>query len=513
MAGPNATPQEIDINELLNSVPSAAQPSGLDVWAQGNLAEMLKQAKTPEQTQTWQDALQASMQNFPKSAMAQAQGIGQAIMHPLQTAQGLIDIPAGALNRAFPSTIGALSQASNPEATARANQTYDSLIDSYKEKYGSEQGFKTALSTDPVGVLMDLATVVSPLSGGLKKMGVRPLAAAGDLTASGLGMTTGVGKEAVTNAFKAGLEGDQTFMQNLRGKVPMQDALDAAKQGLENIKQQKNAQYRSGMIDITNDKNILDFADVDKALNDAQKLNTFKGQIVNQRGYETYQKMQDIVNHWKTLDPAEYHTPEGFDSLKKTLGGIADSIPREEKTAAMAASQVYNKVKQTINNQAPTYSEVMKNYADASDQIREIEKTFNLRDPFTADTALRKLQSITRNNVNTNYGQRVDLAKQLEAQGGVPFINALSGQAMSSFVPRGLAGNIGGIGTLGASYLANPMAIGMLPFQSPRLIGEAAYGLGRGSGVAGQALSNVPLGPTSGTALMNLLPQLYKGQQ
>ena len=134
MADPNAAPQEIDINELLNAVPSAAQPSGLDVWAQGNLAEMLKQAKTPEQTQTWQDALQASMQNFPKSAMAQVEGIGHAIMHPLQTAQGLIDIPSGALNKAFPSTIGALSQASNPEAAARANQTFDSLVGSYKEK-------------------------------------------------------------------------------------------------------------------------------------------------------------------------------------------------------------------------------------------------------------------------------------------------------------------------------------------------------------------------------------------
>ena len=511
MADLSAAPQEIDINELLNSVPTA-QPSGLDVWAQGNIEEMLKQAKTPEQAQSWQDALQASMRNFPKSAAAQAQGIGHAIMHPLQTAQGLIDIPAGALNRAFPGTIGALSQASNPEATARANQTYDSLIDSYKEKYGSEQGFKTALSNDPVGVLMDLATVASPVSGGLKQMGIRPLAAAGDLTAAGLGMTTGVGKEAVTNAFKAGLEGDQTFMQNLRGQVPMQDALDAAKQGLENIKQKKNAQYRSGIMDITNDKSILDFSDVDQALADAQKLSTYKGQIKNQRGYETYQKMKDVVDSWKTLDPAEYHTPEGFDALKQALGGIADSIPYEERTAAATASQVYNKVKQAINDQAPTYSEVMKNYADASDQIREMEKTLSLKQGFSADTALRKLQSLTRNNVATNYGQRLDLAKQLEAQGGVPFINALSGQAMQSSMPRGLA-TLGGIGTLIASRLANPMALGMLPFQSPRLVGEAAYGLGRGAGVAGQAMANVPLGPTSGTALMNLLPQLSKGQQ
>jgi hypothetical protein len=510
MADPNAAPQEIDINELLNSVPTA-QSSGLDVWAQGNLEEMLKQAKTPEEKQSWQDALQASMRNFPKSAAAQVQGIGQAIMHPLQTAQGLIDIPAGALNKAFPGSIGAMSQASNPEATARANQAFDSLVGSYKEKFGSEEGFKHALANDPVGLLMDLATVVSPVSGGLRKMGVRPLAAAGDLTASGLGMTTGVGKEAVTNAFKAGMEGDPTFMQNLRGQVPMQDALDAAKQGLENIKQKKNAQYRSGIMDITNDKSILDFANIDQALADAQKLSTFKGQIKNQRGYETYQKMKDVVDNWKTLDPANYHTPEGFDALKQALGGIADSIPYEERTATATASQVYNKVKKAINDQAPTYSEVMKNYADASDQIREMEKTLSLKQGFSADTALRKLQSLTRNNVSTNYGQRLDLAKQLEAQGGVPFINALSGQAMQSAMPRGLA-QLGGIGALGGA-ISNPAYLAALPFQSPRLVGTAAYGLGRGAAGAEKALANVPLGPTSGTALINLLPQMYKEQQ
>jgi hypothetical protein len=510
MADLNAAPQEIDINELLNSVPTA-QPSGLDVWAQGNIEEMLKQAKTPEQAQSWQDALQASMRNFPKSAAAQVQGIGHAIMHPLQTAQGLIDIPAGALNRAFPENIGAMSQASNPEATARANQTFDSLVSSYKERYGSEQGFKQALANDPASVLMDLATIVSPVSGGLRKIGIRPVEAAGNLGASAAGMVTGVGKEPFANAYKSGVTKDSTFLQNLQGQVPMQDALDAAKQGLENIKQKKNAQYRSGIMDITNDKSILDFSDVDQALADAQKLSTYKGQIKNQSGYETYQKMKDVVDKWKTLDPAEYHTPEGFDALKQTLGGIADPIPYEERTAAATASQVYNKVKKTINDQAPTYADVMKNYADASEQIREMEKTLSLKQGFSADTALRKLQSLTRNNVNTNYGQRLNLAKELEAQGGVPFINALSGQALQSSMPRGLA-QLGGIGALGGA-LSNPAYLAALPFQSPKLMGLAAYGLGRGVGSAERAMANVPLGPTSGTALMNLLPQLSKGQQ
>jgi len=498
--------QEYDINALLNSAPSTAQEYDINslLNAQGNAG--------PASSMQWKDVPLAAARNLPSSAMKMGSDLWNAVTHPLQTATNLVDIPAGALNRAFPNTIGALAQSTTPDVTARTNNAYDQLVNMYKQRYGSEEGFKQALAKDPASVIADVATLAAPVSGGLKAAGIRPGAAMGKLASSGLGMTTGVGEESVARAFGAGAAGDQSFMQNLKGNVPMQDVLDTAKQNLQNLKVQKNADYRSGMVDIKKDKSVLDFGGIDQALNDAQKMTTFKGQIKNPNGYQVMQQIQDEVNNWKNLNPTEYHTPEGFDALKQKIGDIAQSIPYEQKTAKMVADQVYNKVKNTITDQAPAYGKVMSDYSVASDTISEMQKALSLGDKASADTAMRKLQSLTRNNVNTNYGNRLNLAKQLEEQGGTPFLNALAGQSMQSLAPRGLAG-LGGIGTIGASYLANPAALGMLPLQSPRLVGTGAYRAGQAYGAASRGMGKIPLDATQGTTLLNLLPQMAQPQQ
>jgi hypothetical protein len=87
------------------------------------------------------------------------------------------------------------------------------------------------------------------------------------------------------------------------------------------------------------------------------------------------------------------------------------------------------------------------------------------------------LQSLTRNNVTTNYGQRIALAEQLAAQGGNEIMPALAGQAMSTYTPRNLAGQSGAVGA-GLGAFSNPAMLAALPFMSPRLVGEAAYGAG-----------------------------------
>jgi hypothetical protein len=500
-------PQEYDINALLNSAPNSGQE--YDVNA------LLTSAQAPNPNQAppmqWSDVPLAAARNFPSSVAKMGSDLYSAVTHPIQTAIGLSDIPAGALNRAFPKTIGKLAQTVTPEATARTNATYDQLINAYKEKYGTEEGFKQAIAQDPAGVMADLATVVAPVSGGLRSIGMRPVVGAGKVASSALGLTTGVGEESVARAFKAGAEGDKSFMQNLRGEVPMQDVLDTAKQNLQNLKMQKNAEYKKGMTGVTNDKSVLDFSGIDSALTDAQKMTTYKGQVKNPAGYATYQKMQEAVDNWKKLNPSDFHTPEGFDALKQQLGDIAQSIPYEEKNAKMVANQVYNKVKTTINDQAPTYAKVMGDYSSASELINEIERALSLKDKASADTAMRKLQSLTRNNVNTNYGNRLNLAQQLETQGGSPFINSLAGQSMQSLAPRGLAG-VGGLGTLG-SALTNPYTLLALPFQSPRVVGTGANLAGRAYGSAGRVFGKVPLRPTQGATLADLLPQLGQEQQ
>jgi hypothetical protein len=173
-----------------------------------------------------------------------------------------------------------------------------------------------------------------------------------------------------------------------------------------------------------------------------------------------------------------------LDALKKAIGDIRDAT-EFGSAGRKAADTVYNSVKNEIAKQAPTYAKTMKSYSEASDLITEIEKALSLGNKASADTSMRKLQSLMRNNVNTNYGNRLNLASELEQQGGANILPAVAGQAMSSAAPRGLQG-LAATGT-GALGIVNPAVLAALPFQSPRLVGEAAYGLGRLSSTGGNA--------------------------
>jgi len=308
------------------------------------------------------------------------------------------------------------------------------------------------------------------------------------LTKNVLGLTTGVGAEPISQAFKAGQTGNKAFLDNLKGDVPLTDVLDQAKAGLQAMNAAKSAEYRSGMIPIKGDQSVLSLKGISKAVDDAAAITTFKGQVKNEAANKAVEKMRAVVDEWKALDPAEFHTPEGLDALKQKLGGIIEGIPFEEKTARTAASKVYNATKAEIEAQAPTYAKVMKDYHAASDQISEIERALSLGKKSSADTAMRKLQSLMRNNVQTNYGNRLTLANALQEKGGADIMPALSGQALNSWTPRSLSGQIGaGASMLGA--MTNPFTLAALPVQSPRLVGSLAYGAGRLSGGAGNALA------------------------
>lgn len=325
-----------------------------------------------------------------------------------------------------------------------------------------------------------------------------------------LGMTTGVGAEPISQAFKAGKAGNKTFLDNLKGDVQLTDVLDSAKSGLQAMNAAKQAEYRSGMVPIKGDQSVLSLAGISNAVDDASKVATYKGQVKNESANAAVEKMRAVVDEWKALDPTQFHTPEGLDALKQKLGGILEGIPFNEKSARMAAGKVYNATKSEIESQAPTYAKVMKGYQTASDQISEIERALSLGDRASKDTAMRKLQSLMRNNVQTNYGNRLSLANTLESQGGVELLPALSGQALNSWTPRSLSGQIGS-GATALTALSNPLALGALPFQSPRLVGSLAYGAGRLSGVAQHGASGAQSG-LSQSGLGGLLsdPDLLK---
>ena len=172
------------------------------------------------------------------------------------------------------------------------------------------------------------------------------------------------------------------------------------------MKINRSNEYRSGMVDISNDKSILNFDDVNNTLKNSKDSISFKGKIKDDEALKVYNELEGEISKWKKLNSGEYHTPEGLDALKQRIGAITARIPYQDANSVRIGNEIYNSIKNTISKQAPTYSKVMSDYSEASEQIREIEKALSLGNRATADTALRKLQSITRNNVSTNYGQR-----------------------------------------------------------------------------------------------------------
>lgn len=472
------------------------------------------------------DVASQAISNLPSSFGNLVGNLATAISSPLETGKAVLDVGAGALQNILPEKF---VQAIGEDKPSReiANQVGKFYVD----RYGSVEGAKRAIAQDPAGVLADISTVISggalaapkaiaptlartasaidPLANVVRATGAVANVAGKNIVAPILGATTGAGRESIAQAFKAGQKGGQAaeqFRANISGKVDPTEVLDIAKSNLDELNRVKQAEYRSGMVDIKNDKSILAFDDIDTALKNATNKVTFKGEIVNKTAAEKLQEAKSLVDKWKSLDPAEFHTPEGLDALKKQVGDVLEGIPFEQKVARSSIGDIYSSLKTTIQKQAPTYAKTMKAYSEATDQIKEIERALSLGKKASVDTATRKLQSLMRDNVQTNYGQRTKLAKELETLGGQEFMPGLAGQALANPMPRGLQGAI----TLPTSYLAYgaggiPGAIGTALLSSPRLVGEATYGAGLATRGARKFGELVP--PATDPRLYNLLYQ------
>ena len=461
--------------------------------------KLFDDANVAEKPMSAKEVAGSAIRNIPSSTANLFSNLIDAISSPLQTGKAVLDVGAGALQNVLPER---LVQAIGEDRPSR--EVANTVGQFYANRYGSVEGAKKAIAEDPAGVLADLSTVFSggsmiaprAIAAPLAKVAstIDPLSIVAQTTAKTanvlggkviapiLGSTTGAGKESIVQAFRAGAKGGDTadqFRANISGRADQTDVLDIAKANLQELNAAKQAEYRSGMVNIKNDKSILDFGDIDKSIENSLNKVTYKGKIVNEGAAKNLQEAKSIINEWKSLDPVEFHTPEGLDALKKRVGDVLESIPFEQKVARSSIGDIYNSVKSTIQKQAPTYAKTMKAYSDATEQIREIERSLSLGKKASVDTSMRKLQSLMRDNVQTNYGQRTKLGKELEAAGGQEFMPGLAGQALSNIMPRGLQG----AASLPTGYLAYgvggiPAALITAATTSPRIMGEAAYGAG-----------------------------------
>lgn len=454
--------------------------------------------------------LMTAASNVPSSALNFGKALIEPIISPVQTAKALGNIASGFISKtgrpgdflregdAAP-TVEELARRKRDEAGA------DAVAQFYKDRYGSVEGFKKALTTDPVGVAADAATVLT-LGGGLAarapgavgKVGeamqtvgraVDPVNAAlegarlagktaGYVASVPLGRTTGVGSNMVRQAAEAGMEGGdraRVFRENMRGADPAK-MVDMADSALDQMRAARSAEYQTGMAGVKADPAVLNMDPIINAFANTVEVGTFKGKTINRSAAKTQQDILDVLTEWKNLNPAEYHTPAGFDALKQTIGDIRESTA-PHTPSRVVADRVYNAVKAQIEAQAPQYAKTMDSYAVASDKLKQLQKSFARGATAADETAVNRLLATGRNNVTANYSMKQKLLQDL-AKYEPQLPAAIAGQTMNSMGPRGLTANVLGSGAGAAALYANPAMLLAAPAFSPRVVGELAYGTG-----------------------------------
>lgn len=317
-----------------------------------------------------------------------------------------------------------------------------------------------------------------PIAGwGLKK--------AGGLAGDVLGFTTGTGK-AVQQAYKAGQAGDDVFLANMRGKASFQDVVDDAKRASQKIRNDAMNRYRTAMEGLPKEK--INVSTVIKSIDDEIAENMFNKGVVDDTAdaflQKAKKKLLDLTSGTKgNVDVRD------VDKIKQAIQSI--DVPMEARNASRIKKGIVDSLKSEIQAKAPKYNAIMKDYGSVAERLKEIDKAFSIGSRSSKDTAVRKLQSLMRDNVTTNYGNRLRLADYLEGVGGANIRNAVAGQSLSSVLPRGLVSQ-GLAGMQGLSLVANPAKALSLVLMSPRAVGESAYALGKLANQAGKVTSRIP---------------------
>jgi hypothetical protein len=466
--------------------------------------------------------------NFPRSAYELGKSTFEAVTSPIETGKAVVELGSSVLGK-----MGVTN--ANPEMADRVGKFYT-------DRYGSVENAKKTFASDPAGFLADASTIltgggaaVRAVPSAMKRTGgavagvgqkmqqaaemIDPLSvalkgakAAGKGTAAVLGFTTGTGTRAVEEAAKAGYRGGeqgQAFVNQMRGTAPVTDVVETIKPAIASLREQKSRAYKQGMAGVTKDKTVLKFDDIDNAIGKVKGRGYFEGKSKDPAAASAWQELKTVVDDWKSGDPAVYHTVEGVDALKQAVGSIRDSLPYNTP-ARNAANEVYSAIRGEITRQAPDYARVMSEYETASDLLNEISTTLSQNPKASIDTQVRKLQSILRNNANTNYGRRVELGEMLADEGASNLFPQLAGQAMSSWSPRGLSGALAGAGALYSTVPTiaqglTPTGALQLASTSPRVVGEATYAAGK---IAGKPAQLAQLLAKHGDKLAQSNPQM-----
>lgn len=446
--------------------------------------------------------------NIVPSAVNLAKDIAQPILHPIDTAKGVYKIATDAPTRA---AVGQF----------------------YKDRYGGLQSLHDTLIKDPVGAVSDIATLLTgggalaaKLPGLAGKAGmlaaragsvVDPIAnagrgavavgkGAGYLASEGLGKTSFTGSgDAIRTAAESGYKGETSFLDNLRGTVPVTKVLDDLDSGISTIKQKAQASYRKDMANLP-DASIDPTPIHDqfaKIMADADSPGTMPlAAKIDDTDLAKIKKVKDVIDDATTETKNQWVPKSGpiggkwedvtvpkpvdifeLDALKQKLSGMYPEQGTKTPQVQRVIASINDTIRGEIGKVSPDYLATMEKYSDAQDMLGDIRKSLSATDSVGADTKLMKLR---RSLVDSPQGKRASaMVDQIEDASGKPIRAQIAGQAMQNWFPGGghLAAKLAGLGTAGGGLTAmtaamGPGALALAPAFSPKAMGYGAYGAG-----------------------------------
>ena len=493
-------------------------------------------------------------QNVPE-AMAQIVEGGVAL--PKDVILSVLTGERAGSIRTMTDLASALLQGDVDDPTVQATATM------LEERYGSPAALKRTAITDPLGLVADVSSVLSgagalasrlPGVAGATGRAVRatgrvldPLSGAVGLATEGLpaayraaqqrtpgavtgimnapseiaAFPSGVGgrslREATGIGFERGRGGVETprteaFTEGMRAPgTTGENLVTAAREAVANLRQQASQRYTDAMQRFGQTPTPLDINVVQQRV---QRIKPRSYDTWSQRKGErppehrAWEQMNDFVNEYADMarDNPNLLLPLEMDQFKQDLFDVGSRIGNQyDRKASRIAGTAYNAVRQELVRHDPIYADTMRDYERVAREAKQLETSFGLGDKTTnVEAAARKLQAaIGRNNANVSYGVRagqVERLNELDPSGTI--VPTLAGQTLSSARPRGLNAAVG-LGAAIPAALTNPMTLFAAPAFIPRVMGEAAYGLGRmaGTGARGaEALAASPVGRGAATA-------------
>jgi hypothetical protein len=494
--------------------------------------------------------------------------VAQAVSNIPESAAALLQ---GFVN--LPASVQTLGQAAAAVIGGDQNDpTVKAIAAMLEDRYGSLDALKRTAITDPVGIAGDLSMVLTAggstaarLPGMAGRIGegvatagraLDPISAAvglvtegapaafraaqqrapgavqglGNLPSEIAGFPSGAGGSALREAAGAGFERGVTGAptprtEALTGEMRSpgesgETLLNAARSAVQNLRDQGAADYNRLMQQFGQNPKPLDITTVQARL---QQLKPRSYDTWSQRRGErppvhrAWEQMNDFVNEYAGMAQQNPNLllPLEMDQFKQDLFDVGSRLGGNyDRDASRIASGAYNAVRQELVRHDKIYADAMRAYEGPALEAKQLEATFGLaagrgKQP-NIESVSRRLQAAMRNNANVGYGTREQQARRLnELDPDRTIIPTLAGSQLSSIKPRGLQSAVSaGLG--GVSALLNPLALLAAPAFSPRVMGEAAYGLGRLAGTAtraGQEVAGSDIGrgiATAGRGLADL---------